>query len=308
MARFDPLNAVSKGNVMEFITALMTLATVTLAGIGGLYYPYACSVMPGLRGTDAGHIALACYPASLAITALVNIPLNNRACRRGGLGTRGDRQGIIRTTVDTRQYLPDLVVAGGPGSPLYCVGHALTGTLAGTSVFPGRGPEVLFNWQQRTLFRREAKQGSLQSESGRFLRIRLLVGFLDFSLNSASAVDRVAVVTRPLTDLCRVVATACNGGFGACSAAGRSFAGGSNKTLQAGTQFGCICGRQIDFIAGPVKAKPDILVRGSPIQIIYEDDVYFLCHLKTSSLRFGVCRKAGCFYKKYEPHYGTTSK
>ncbi|WP_320537262.1 hypothetical protein [Pseudarthrobacter sp. IC2-21] len=55
MARFDPLNAVSKGNVMEFITALMTLATVTLAGIGGLYYPYACSVMPGLRGTDAGH-------------------------------------------------------------------------------------------------------------------------------------------------------------------------------------------------------------------------------------------------------------
>ena len=37
---------------MEFITVLMTAATVALAGVGGLYYSYACSVMPGLRTTD----------------------------------------------------------------------------------------------------------------------------------------------------------------------------------------------------------------------------------------------------------------
>ena len=37
---------------MEAITLLMTAATVALAGIGGLYYSYACSVMPGLRATD----------------------------------------------------------------------------------------------------------------------------------------------------------------------------------------------------------------------------------------------------------------
>jgi uncharacterized membrane protein len=37
---------------MSFITVLMTAATVALAGIGGLYYSFACSVMPGLRGTD----------------------------------------------------------------------------------------------------------------------------------------------------------------------------------------------------------------------------------------------------------------
>ncbi len=37
---------------MEFITVLMTAATVALAGIGGLYYSYACSVMPGLRAVD----------------------------------------------------------------------------------------------------------------------------------------------------------------------------------------------------------------------------------------------------------------
>ncbi|MCO4263943.1 DUF1772 domain-containing protein [Pseudarthrobacter sp. MDT3-26] len=37
---------------MEVITLLMTAATVALAGIGGLYYSYACSVMPGLRATD----------------------------------------------------------------------------------------------------------------------------------------------------------------------------------------------------------------------------------------------------------------
>lgn len=37
---------------MPVITLLMTAATVALAGIGGLYYSYACSVMPGLRATD----------------------------------------------------------------------------------------------------------------------------------------------------------------------------------------------------------------------------------------------------------------
>ncbi|MDR6414525.1 anthrone oxygenase family protein [Pseudarthrobacter sulfonivorans] len=34
------------------ITLLMSAATVALAGIGGLYYSYACSVMPGLRAVD----------------------------------------------------------------------------------------------------------------------------------------------------------------------------------------------------------------------------------------------------------------
>lgn len=37
---------------MQVITLLLTAATVALAGIGGLYYSYACSVMPGLRSTD----------------------------------------------------------------------------------------------------------------------------------------------------------------------------------------------------------------------------------------------------------------
>lgn len=37
---------------MQVITLLMTIATVALAGTGGLYYSYACSVMPGLRATD----------------------------------------------------------------------------------------------------------------------------------------------------------------------------------------------------------------------------------------------------------------
>ncbi|MEJ1193553.1 anthrone oxygenase family protein [Pseudarthrobacter sp. CCNWLW207] len=37
---------------MHVITLLLTAATVALAGIGGLYYSYACSVMPGLRATD----------------------------------------------------------------------------------------------------------------------------------------------------------------------------------------------------------------------------------------------------------------
>ncbi len=37
---------------MPVMTLLMTAATVALAGIGGLYYSYACSVMPGLRAVD----------------------------------------------------------------------------------------------------------------------------------------------------------------------------------------------------------------------------------------------------------------
>lgn len=37
---------------MQVLTLLMTASTVALAGIGGLYYSYACSVMPGLRATD----------------------------------------------------------------------------------------------------------------------------------------------------------------------------------------------------------------------------------------------------------------
>lgn len=37
---------------MLVITLLMTASTVALAGIGGLYYSYACSVMPGLRTSD----------------------------------------------------------------------------------------------------------------------------------------------------------------------------------------------------------------------------------------------------------------
>lgn len=37
---------------MQVITLLLTAATVALAGISGLYYAYACSVMPGLRATD----------------------------------------------------------------------------------------------------------------------------------------------------------------------------------------------------------------------------------------------------------------
>ena len=37
---------------MLTITLLLSAATVALAGIGGLYYSYACSVMPGLRSTD----------------------------------------------------------------------------------------------------------------------------------------------------------------------------------------------------------------------------------------------------------------
>jgi len=37
---------------MLVITLLLTASTLALAGIGGLYYSYACSVMPGLRSTD----------------------------------------------------------------------------------------------------------------------------------------------------------------------------------------------------------------------------------------------------------------
>lgn len=117
---------------MPAITLLMTAATVALAGIGGLYYSYACSVMPGLRAVDdatfvstmsrintaiqnpvfalsfvgafftlAGaaayswingldsalpaSAALACYTGTLAITAGINIPLNNRLERAAAL-------------------------------------------------------------------------------------------------------------------------------------------------------------------------------------------------------------------------------
>ncbi|MEO8282913.1 MAG: anthrone oxygenase family protein [Pseudarthrobacter sp.] len=49
----------------------MTAATAALAGIGGLYYSYACSVMPA-------SIALAFYTATLAISVGVNIPPNIR--------------------------------------------------------------------------------------------------------------------------------------------------------------------------------------------------------------------------------------
>lgn len=42
----------SKENVVQLSVLFMTAATVTLAGIGGLYYAFACSVMPGLRATD----------------------------------------------------------------------------------------------------------------------------------------------------------------------------------------------------------------------------------------------------------------
>jgi uncharacterized membrane protein len=118
---------------MDFITLLMTAATVALAGIGGLYYAYACSVMPGLRAVDdatfvsamsrintaiqnpvfalsfigafvalAGaaayswvhglgsalpvSVALACYTATLVITAGVSIPLNNGLGRAAAAG------------------------------------------------------------------------------------------------------------------------------------------------------------------------------------------------------------------------------
>ena len=37
---------------MQMTVLFMTAATIALAGIGGLYYAFACSVMPGLRATD----------------------------------------------------------------------------------------------------------------------------------------------------------------------------------------------------------------------------------------------------------------
>lgn len=52
---------------MPFITLLMTAATVALAGIGGLYYSYACSVMPGLRAVDDATFVNAMYRINAAI-------------------------------------------------------------------------------------------------------------------------------------------------------------------------------------------------------------------------------------------------
>jgi uncharacterized membrane protein len=57
----------SKENLLELITVLMTAATVALAGIGGLYYSYACSVMPGLRGTDDATFVSAMSRINMAI-------------------------------------------------------------------------------------------------------------------------------------------------------------------------------------------------------------------------------------------------
>ena len=52
---------------MEVITVLMTAATVALAGIGGLYYSVACSVMPGLRATDDENFVCAMTRINAAI-------------------------------------------------------------------------------------------------------------------------------------------------------------------------------------------------------------------------------------------------
>ena len=52
---------------MEIITVLMTAATVALAGIGGLYYSFACSVMPGLRATDDENFVCAMTPGMLRL-------------------------------------------------------------------------------------------------------------------------------------------------------------------------------------------------------------------------------------------------
>lgn len=52
---------------MPVITLLMTASTVALAGIGGLYYSYACSVMPGLRATDDATFVHAMSRINIAI-------------------------------------------------------------------------------------------------------------------------------------------------------------------------------------------------------------------------------------------------
>lgn len=52
---------------MQAIALLMTAATVTLAGIGGLYYSFACSVMPGLRATEDGTFVSAVSRINAAI-------------------------------------------------------------------------------------------------------------------------------------------------------------------------------------------------------------------------------------------------
>lgn len=52
---------------MPVINLLMTASTVALAGIGGLYYSYACSVMPGLRATDDATFVRAMSRINIAI-------------------------------------------------------------------------------------------------------------------------------------------------------------------------------------------------------------------------------------------------
>ncbi|MCU1540776.1 MAG: hypothetical protein JWM01_1723 [Arthrobacter sp.] len=66
-----------------------------------------------------------------------------------------------------------------------------------------------------------------------------------------------------------------------------------NKALDRGTEFCGIARRQIDFITDAVESKADSLIRGSPIQIINEDDFYFLCHKDSLSKETRVAN-AGC--------------
>lgn len=52
---------------MHAITLMMTAATVTLAGVGGLYYSFACSVMPGLKATEDGTFVIVMSRINIAI-------------------------------------------------------------------------------------------------------------------------------------------------------------------------------------------------------------------------------------------------
>lgn len=49
------------------LTFLLTASTVTLAGIGGLYYSFACAVMPGLRQADDASFVRAMRQVNRAI-------------------------------------------------------------------------------------------------------------------------------------------------------------------------------------------------------------------------------------------------
>lgn len=49
------------------LTFLLTASTVTLAGIGGLYYSFACAVMPGLRRADDATFVRAMQQVNVAI-------------------------------------------------------------------------------------------------------------------------------------------------------------------------------------------------------------------------------------------------